>query len=110
MKLPDSAFTPIALANLALKAEVGESGRSLSRTFEQGGVRLRLVEYGPGYLADHWCDRGHVFHVIVGEVTVELKDGRAFALGAGESFVVSDFGDAPHRVRAHGGGTAFIAD
>jgi hypothetical protein len=110
MKLPVSAFTPIALADLAPKPEAGKTGRSFSRTFERGGVRPRLVEYGPGYLADHWCDRGHVFHFIVGEVTGELNDGRASALRAGERFVVSDFGDAAHRVRAHGGGTAFIAD
>ena len=45
-----------------------------------------------------------------GEVTVELKDGRAFALTSGQIFVVSDYGDSPHRVRSHRGGAAFIVD
>jgi quercetin dioxygenase-like cupin family protein len=110
MKLPDSEFTSLRLTDLDAKIEFGETGRSLSRTYERSGLRLRIVEYQPGYLADHWCDRGHVFHMLHGEVTVELKDGRAIALTSGQSFVVSDFGDAPHRVRSERGGAAFIVD
>ena len=30
------------------------------RTLEIGDIRVRIVEYSPGYLADHWCDRGHI--------------------------------------------------
>ena len=63
-----------------------------------------------GFLADHWCDRGHIFYLITGDVTVELKDGRNFTLSAGNAFFVSDFGDAAHRVRSQGGGMAFILD
>jgi quercetin dioxygenase-like cupin family protein len=110
MKLPDIPFTAVALHEAEAVAESGETGRSLSRTFERAGVRLRLVEYQPGYLADHWCDRGHVFHLLSGEVTVELKDGRAFRLTAGRAFIVADHGDAPHRVKSETGGVAFIVD
>ena len=110
MKLPDLPFTTLALADIEAVAENGETGRSLSRTFERAGVRLRIVEYQPGYLADHWCDRGHVFYLLTGEVAVELKDGRAFRLTAGRSFVVADHGDAPHRVRSELGAVAFIVD
>jgi quercetin dioxygenase-like cupin family protein len=110
MKLPESRFTTIALTELDPEVESGETGRSLSRIHEQAGVRLRMVEYQPGYLADHWCDRGHVFYMLRGEVTVELKDGRAFALTSAQSFVVSDYGDSPHRVRSERGGAAFIVD
>ena len=110
MQLPDCGFTTVALARLTPTVEPGETGRSQSRTFEKAGMRLRLVEYEPGYLADHWCDRGHVFHLLTGEVTLELKDGRVYALNAGETFVVSEFGDTPHRVRSQRGGAAFIVD
>ena len=110
MKLPDSKFMAFALADLDPKVEFGETGRSLSRTYEQAGLRVRIVEYQPGYLADYWCERGHVFHMLHGEVTVELKDGRAFALTSGQIFVVSDYGDSPHRVRSHRGAAAFIVD
>jgi hypothetical protein len=110
MKLPDCEFTTVALAELGPTVEFGETSHSLSRTYERMGLRLRLVEYQPGYLADHWCDRGHVFHMLHGEVIVELKDGRAFPLTSGQSFVVSDYGDSPHRVRSESGGVAFIVD
>jgi quercetin dioxygenase-like cupin family protein len=110
MRLPASKFTMLALAKLASKVESGETGFCLSKTHEHAGLRLRIVEYQPGYLADHWCDRGHVFHLLQGEVTVELKDGRAFAITSGQSFVVSDCGDSPHRVRSQHGGAAFIVD
>ena len=110
MKLPDLEFTTLALADLEPTEDVGETGRSLSRTYEQAGLRLRIVEYQPGSLADHWCERGHVFHMLHGKVTVELKDGRAFTLTSGQSFAVSDYGDSPHRVRSQHGGAACSVD
>lgn len=105
--------TPLILARLGeapRSAETGETGRSLTRTFELSGLRLRLVEYEAGYLADHWCDRGHVLHVMDGELTLELRDGRSVGLRKGDCFVVSDQGDASHHIRTDVGGSAFIVD
>lgn len=50
------------------------------RTFEMGNIRVRIVEYTSGYLADHWCSRGHVLLVLEGELVTELDDGRKFTL------------------------------
>lgn len=69
-----------------------------------------MVEYSPGYLADHWCDRGHVLLVLEGELDTELKDGRVFTLKPGTSYQVSDFGDAAHRSRTTAGAKLFIVD
>jgi len=33
----------------------GQIGTATWRTREFGGVRVRMVEYTPGYVADHWC-------------------------------------------------------
>jgi quercetin dioxygenase-like cupin family protein len=110
MKLPAMAFTLAKLTDLPPVRDAGATGASYSRTAISGDVRVRLVEYGPGYLADHWCARGHVFYLLSGEVTVELQDGRSYPMTAGESFRVSDDGDSPHRVRSVRGGTAFIVD
>jgi len=110
MKIPSTPFTVVRLARLDRTLAPGETGRSFSCTAETPNVRLRLVEYEAGYLADHWCERGHVLHVIGGELTVELQDGRSFALQAGDSFVVSDRGDSAHRVRTGAGASVFIAD
>ena len=110
MKLPPTVFTVTNFAEIPSSVEVGQCGDSLSRTVVSGRLRLRLVDYQAGYVADHWCDRGHVFYVLEGEIDVELRDGRRFSLRPGMSFHVSDYGDAAHRVSTARGGAAFIVD
>jgi quercetin dioxygenase-like cupin family protein len=108
--LPSTPLIVTRLSEAPLVAEAGEIARSLAQTFELSGLRLRLVEYEAGYLADHWCDRGHILHVVDGDLTLELRDGRSMLLRKGDCFVVSDHGDASHRIRTASGGTAFIVD
>jgi hypothetical protein len=88
----------------------GEAGHALWRTLDIGDVRVRMVEYSPGYIADHWCDRGHVLLVLEGELVTELRDGRVFTLTPGKSYQVSDFGDAAHRSTTTTGAKLFIVD
>ena len=80
------------------------------RTLNLGDVRVRMAECGPGYLADHWCDRGHFIYVVKGEMLSELKDKRRFPMKAGMSYQVSDFGNSPHRSSTEKGVTLFIVD
>ena len=87
----------------------GISGLATWRTVEAGNVRVRMVEYSPGYLADHWCSRGHVLLVLDGELVTELQDGRSVTLTRGMSYQVAD-GDMPHRSRTPGGARLFIVD
>ena len=68
----------------------GETGTAAWRTVAIGNVRARLVEYSAGYVADHWCERGHVIYVLEGQLVTELKDGRTFVLGPGQTYVVAD--------------------
>lgn len=110
MKLPPMTFTPLDWASLRSQEIPGEQGTAQERSFEQAGLRVRLVDYGPSYVADHWCDRGHVLYVLSGEMTVVLKDGRNTRLTPGMGFCVSDFGDSAHAVRSETGCRAFIVD
>jgi hypothetical protein len=110
MKLPETPFTTTDWAGIAPTDYPGESGRALWRTLQFDDVRVRVVEYSPGYLADHWCDRGHILYVLEGEIETELKDGRTFRLTAGMSYQVSDFGDAAHRSSTQTGARLFIVD
>ena len=87
----------------------GETGTATWRTREFGGVRVRMVEYTPGYLADHWCEKGHILLCLHGELTTELKDGRTFVLTPGMSYQASD-GQEPHRSSTRVGATLFIVD
>lgn len=87
----------------------GESGTAVWRTRQFGAVRVRLVEYSPGYKADHWCRKGHILFCLAGELETELADGRLFRLTAGMSYQVADDAE-PHRSHTMGGATLFIVD
>ena len=87
----------------------GETGAALWRTRQFGPIRVRMVEYSAGYLADHWCSKGHVLLCLAGELHTELKDGRRFTLVPGMSYQVADNAE-PHRSSAPDGATLFIVD
>jgi hypothetical protein len=110
MKIPALPFTVTDWSQVAVTTHPGESGQAFWRTLEIGDVRVRMVEYTAGYLADHWCDRGHVLYVLKGDLITELRDGRSFTLRPGMSYQVSDFGDAAHRSSTRTGAKLFIVD
>lgn len=77
--------------NLIAKTEhKGEAGTSFWQTLQFSGLRIRIVEYSEGYLADHWCTKGHIVHCLEGEFISEMQDGRNFILSRGMTYVVSD--------------------
>jgi hypothetical protein len=110
MKLPTTAFTVTDWAAIEPIIHPGETGQATWRTVMAGDIRIRRVDYSAGYLADHWCDRGHVLFVLTGELDCELKDGRTFKLTPGMSYHVSDFGDPAHRSSTTDGASLFIVD
>ncbi|MCF4128857.1 DHCW motif cupin fold protein [Methylobacterium sp. SyP6R] len=110
MKIPGLPFTVVDWSAVPASEHSGEVGSALWRTFQIGDIRVRMVEYSPGYIADHWCDRGHILLVIEGELETELRDGRTFTLVPGMSYQVSDFGDAAHRSSTRTGAKLFIVD
>jgi len=87
----------------------GQTGVACWRTRHFGDVRVRMIEYSPGYLADHWCEKGHILLCLAGELRTELKDGRRVVLGPGMSYQVAD-GAEPHRSSTSIGATLFIVD
>ena len=109
MKIADVPFTTIDWSAVPVTTHPGTTGTATWRTFEAGNIRVRMVEYSPGYLADHWCERGHVLLVLEGELLTELKDGRSFTLKPMQSYQVAD-GTAPHRSRTATGAKLFIVD
>ena len=87
----------------------GEKGRAYWRTRQFGAIRVRMVEYTPGYFANHWCVKGHILLCTEGELHTDLKDGRTFTLKAGMSYQVADQAEA-HRSRTEVGAKLFIVD
>ena len=110
MKLAANMFEVVDWAGEPATEHSGDGGVAWWRTRMIGDVRVRLVEYSPGYVADHWCDRGHILFVVEGELTTELRDGRKFHLTPGMSYQVSDSGDAAHRSTSDSGAKLFIVD
>lgn len=87
----------------------GETGTALWRTRTFGAIRVRMVEYSPGYLADHWCSKGHILFCVEGVLNTELQDGRIFTLTPGMSYQVAD-GAEPHRSSTPIGAKLFVVD
>jgi len=109
MKLEGIPFQAIDWSRIVPTSHPGDPGVATWRTREVGNVRIRKVEYSPGYVADHWCERGHVILVLDGELITELRDGRRVALGPGDTYVVAD-GDGAHRSASPRGARLFIVD
>jgi hypothetical protein len=87
----------------------GETGTATWRTREFGDIRVRMVDYSPGYQSDHWCQKGHILLCLNGELHTDLADGRSFVLTAGMSYQVAD-GAEPHRSHTANGARLFIVD
>jgi hypothetical protein len=87
----------------------GETGIATWRTCQFGAIRVRMVEYSPGYRADHWCSKGHILLCLEGELHTELRDGRTFVLEPGMSYQVGDDTE-PHRSYTASGAKLFIVD
>ncbi|MGH8029071.1 MAG: DHCW motif cupin fold protein [Arenimonas sp.] len=109
MRIADIPFTTTDWSQVEATEHPGEHGVARWRTQQFGAMRVRMVEYSPGYVADHWCTKGHVLLCLAGELRTELEDGRVFTLGPGMSYQVAD-GAEPHRSSTASGATLFIVD
>ena len=109
MKMQSIPFGTTDWSKIEKTEHAGVSGVALWRTRNFNDIRVRMVEYSPGYLADHWCSKGHILLVLDGELETELADGRRLTLKAGMSYQVAD-GAQPHRSSTRTGATLFIVD
>jgi quercetin dioxygenase-like cupin family protein len=109
MHLSGIPFETVDWSTVPATEHPGEHGVARWRTRAWGALRVRMVEYSPGYVSDHWCEKGHVLLVLEGELRTELRDGRSFVLRAGTSYQVDDH-DGAHRSRTEGGARLFIVD
>jgi hypothetical protein len=87
MKIP---FENIDWSSIPKTEHEGESGIAWWQTLQYDGLRLRLVEYSANYVADHWCQKGHIVHCLEGEFVTEQESGEKFILTKGMTYIVSD--------------------
>ncbi len=109
MQIHDIPFGVTDWRQVERTVHPGQTGVAYWRTRQFGEIRVRMVEYSPGYLADHWCEKGHVLLCLSGVLDTELADGRRFRLTPGTSYQVADRAE-PHRSSTATGATLFIVD
>ena len=109
MQISDIPFGTTDWSAIKPTQHQGERGMATWRTRQFGPIRVRMVEYTPGYLADHWCSKGHILLCVKGELETELADGRRFTLKPGMSYQVGDNAEA-HQSRTSIGAKLFIID
>lgn len=113
MRMSDISFNTVDWAEVEPTTHKGDVGHATWRTRSFGPadnpIRVRMVDYVPGYVADHWCSKGHVILCLEGELETTLADGRVFVLKPGMSYQVADNAEA-HRSTAPKGAKLFIVD
>ena len=109
MRMTDIPFGTTDWSQVERTEHAGEQGQAWWRTRQFGEIRVRMVEYSVGYVADHWCRKGHILLCLEGELLTELEDGRRFTLKPGMSYQVADEAEA-HRSSTNAGAKLFIVD
>ena len=102
-------FQTIDWAEIPKTEHKGESGTAFLQTVQFTGLRIRIVEYSKGYIADHWCQKGHIVYCLEGGFVSELHDGKEFVLTKGMTYIVSD-GLSSHRSISKNGVKLMIID
>ena len=109
MHIEPFSFQALDWSTIAKEEHKGDTGLALWRTIFVGSIRVRMVEYSPGYSADHWCKKGHILFCYEGEMQTEIEDGRTFNLKQGMTYQVGDDCEA-HRSSTASGCKLFIVD
>lgn len=109
MQLANFPFQTIDWSTVTREEHAGETGTAWWQVQHMNEVRVRMVEYSPGYKADHWCSKGHIIHCLEGEMETELADGRVMKLNKGMCYFVGD-GNEAHRTSTVTGCRLYIVD
>ncbi len=109
MKIDNLPFGTVDWSQVEVATHAGATGETRWRERRFGEVRVRMLEYSPGYVADHWCTKGHFLLCLEGELDTELADGRTFKLTPGVSYQVADGAEA-HRSTTRTGARLYVID
>jgi hypothetical protein len=109
MNIENLPFGTVDWNAVEVTTHAGTSGEARWRTRQFGQVRVRMLEYSAGYVANHWCTKGHFLLCLEGELLTELADGRRFTLSPGMSYQVAD-GAEPHRSATRTGARLYVID
>jgi hypothetical protein len=109
MRIENLPFGTVDWTQVEVTTHAGITGEARWRTRRFGDVRVRMLEYTPGYSSDHWCSKGHFLLCLEGELETRLADGRSFTLHPGMSYQVADDAE-PHRSATRTGARLYVVD
>jgi|WetSurMetagenome_2_1015567.scaffolds.fasta_scaffold94483_3 hypothetical protein len=109
LMMQEIPFQIIDWSTIEKTTHTGSTGTTTWQTLQLDGLRIRLVEYSKGYMADHWCQKGHIVHCLEGSFISELDNGEKSLLSKGDSYVVSD-DMSSHRSYSEDGVKLLIVD
>jgi hypothetical protein len=109
VRIDNLPFGTVDWNEVEITTHAGSRGEARWRTRRFGDVRVRVLDYSPGYEADHWCSKGHFLLCLEGELDTRLADGRRFTLRPGMSYQVAD-GAEPHRSSTRTGAKLYVVD
>ncbi|WP_317898706.1 DHCW motif cupin fold protein [Aurantibacillus circumpalustris] len=87
----------------------GAKGFASSKIKLFGDIKIRQVQYSADYLADHWCVKGHIIHILEGELILDYKDGTSHIITANTTYIVGDDG-IPHMAKSINGALVLVID
>ncbi len=96
------SFQTVDWSTIGKTMHPGQTGMAFWQTLQLPGLRIRKVQYSAGYLADHWCTKGHIVHCLSGTLVSEMESGEIVTLKEGTSYVVSDNLSSHRSVTKHG--------
>ena len=109
MRIDSFPFQTLNWSSIPKEEHKGETGIAYWQIQMMNDIRVRMVEYSPGYKADHWCSKGHIILCVEGEMDTELEDGRILKLTKCMTYFVGDNCEA-HRSSTETGCKLFIVD
>ena len=66
------------------------------KAYEQGGRKLRLVEFAKEFVEPDWCRGGHIGYILEGQVEIDF-DGKVIVFGPGDGDFISAGEEHKHK-------------
>ena len=66
------------------------------KAYEQAGRRLRLAEFGKGFIEPDWCTKGHIGYVLEGRFEIDF-DGKTVSFGPGDGVFIPPGEEHKHK-------------
>jgi quercetin dioxygenase-like cupin family protein len=68
------------------------------KVYEQGGRKLRLVEFSKEFVEPDWCTKGHVGYILAGQMEIDF-DGKKEVFGPGDGVFIPPGPQHKHKGR-----------